>query len=640
MSTRPQEQLPLIASIADGLPVGIFVVSAPGGEFVYANRAFDEILGMQPCADAVAGGYSAAYRMETRDGAVYPEDRLPFARALREKAQVTVDDIVIHRPDGRKVSIHARAQPLRDAQGVITHVAVAFVDNTEEVQTRARAHVSEERLRHLLSHAPIILFAFDRKGIVTLSEGRGLEGLGLRPKQILGLSVFDLYANDPSSLSNAHRVLGGEEFTVVNQVGPTALETTFTPVRDAAGEIDGVIGVSVDVTERVKMQARLVQAERLASMGTLSATVAHEINNPLAYVTLHMDRIATRFAEMAAGGADARELGECIDQAREGLDRVRRIVRGLQAFSRQEEDSAESINVNAVMERALEMTDNAIRHRARVVRRMAIVPPVLATDLRLNQVFVNILMNAAQAIPEGHAETHEIRVETQHDRSEGFVVVTIKDTGPGMAPEIKSRIFEPFFTTKPIGFGTGLGLATCYGIVKGLGGRIDVESAPGEGATFRIRLPVSVSPLGASRNVPPAVTPSAPSASASIRGRILVVDDDPLVARSLAKLLAHDHDVELSHDPRGVALRILAGESFDVILCDLMMPEMTGMDLHAAIAEKCPEQAQRIVFITGGVFTPAARSFVGRTSNKVLEKPFDLNQLRAVLDEQLRRISR
>ena len=635
MSTRPQEQLPLIASIADALPVGIFVVSAPGGEFVYANRAFGEVLGMQPCADAVAGGYSAAYRIETRDRAVYPEDRLPFARVLREKAQVTVDDMVIHRPDGRKVNIRARAQPLRDAQGVITHVAVAFVDNTEEVQTRARAHLSEERLHHLLSHAPIILFAFDRKGIVTLSEGRGLEGLGLRPKQILGLSVFDLYANDPSSIANAHRVLGGEEFTVVSQLGPTALETTFTPVRDAAGEIDGVIGVSVDVTEREKMQARLVQAERLASMGTLSATVAHEINNPLAYVTLHMDRIATRFAEIADGGADARELGECIDQAREGLDRVRRIVRGLQAFSRQEEDSAEPTNVNAVMERALEMTDNAIRHRARVVRKMAIVPPVLATDLRLNQVFMNILMNAAQAIPEGHAETHEIRVETQHDRNEGFVVVTIKDTGPGMAPEIKSRIFEPFFTTKPIGFGTGLGLATCYGIVKGLGGRIDVESEPGEGATFRIRLPVS--PLGAPRNVPPAVTPSAPG---SIRGRILVVDDDPLVARSLAKLLARDHDVELSHEARGVALRILAGESFDVILCDLMMPEMTGMDLHAAIAEKCPEQAQRIVFITGGVFTPAARAFVGRTSNKVLEKPFDLKQLRAALAEQLRRISR
>jgi CheY-like chemotaxis protein len=118
------------------------------------------------------------------------------------------------------------------------------------------------------------------------------------------------------------------------------------------------------------------------------------------------------------------------------------------------------------------------------------------------------------------------------------------------------------------------------------------------------------------------------------------VDDDPLVARSLAKLLARDHDVELSHEPRGVALRILAGESFDVILCDLMMPEMTGMDLHAAIAEKCPEQAQRIVFVTGGVFTPAARSFVGRTSNKVLEKPFDLKQLRAALAEQLRRIPR
>ena len=644
-------ELELIQAIADGLPVGILVLCAPDAEFTYANRAFSEILGTEPLPAVKVGSYGKAYRLYRRDGAPYPEDQLLFPRTMREKKDVVVDDVVVHREDGRKVYLRAFARPLwnvgRDgtsggssslttpeagppdvpspgAARLITHVVITLTDITPEVETRSRAQLAERHLEHVLDHAPLILFAFDRKGVVTLSEGRGLSALGFAPKELIGRSVFELYANDPVSLANADRALTGEEFTVESTLGPdVALETTFTPVKNEEGEVVGVIGVSIEITERIKMQSRLLKAERLASMGTLSASVAHEINNPLSYVLGNLDLALTELSDPATVVPKAREVLEWVKLARDGAGRVARIVRGLKAFARQDDERAEPTDVRAALERALDMADNAIRHRARLVRRIEDVPPVFASELRLSQVFVNLLLNAAQAIPEGHRDANEIRVAAWHDESKSSVVVTVEDTGSGMPKEVKDRVFEPFFTTKPIGVGTGLGLSICYGIVHGLGGTIEVDSRAGEGTTIRVRIPAS----GRARRAPsPAVAVEPPTR----RGRILIIDDNVNVARSFAILLA-DHDVEVSVDPRRAANRILAGETFDIVFCDLMMPAMTGMDLHAAVAEKLPKQAERIVFVTGGAFTPAAQEFVSRVPNTVLEKPFDMKKLAEVL---------
>ena len=621
LSTNPLHELGQIATVADGLPVGICVSSAPAGTVVYANQAYGRIVGTAP----EAGPPPCAIHAE--DGTLYPEDRLPFARVLREKTSLTIGDLVIHRADGTKAFVRAFARPLLDAAGAVSHVVTAFTDVTEEVEARSRADLVEQRLLHLLAHAPLILFAFDRHGIVTLSEGRGLQGLGFAPRQLIGRSVYELYANDPVALANADRVLAGEEFTVNGPVGSIVLETTFTPIRDALGEVDGAIGVSIDVTERVQMQNRLLQAERLASMGTLAATVAHEINNPLTYVLGNLDLASTRLATLDATAATG-QLAQWVDQAREGADRVRRIVRGLRAFSRQDDDKTEPIDVQLVLERSLEMSDNVIRHRARLVRHFEAVPPVFANDLRLGQVFVNLLVNAAHAIPEGRADENEIRVSTWHDEATSTVVVAVEDTGSGIAPDVKTRIFEPFFTTKPVGVGTGLGLSICYGVVSGLGGGIEVDSVPGKGSTFRVRLPAS----GRAREGDMvAAAPHAPFR----RGHLLIVDDDANVARTFALLLSGDHDVVVSLQPRVAAQRVLGGERFDIIFCDLMMPDMTGMDFYAAIADGQPAQAKRIVFVTGGAFTEAARAFVARVPNMFLEKPFDKTALDTVLARYL-----
>ena len=587
---------------------------------------------MPPRPDALGGASAAFYGIHTRDGERYPDDRLPFARVLREKTSVTIDDIVVHRPDGSQVFVRAVGQPLVDTVGTVSQVVVAFTDMTEEVKARSRADLAEGHLTHLLAHAPIILFAYDRRGVVTLTEGRGLEGLGFRPKELLGRSVFDLYAHDETLVSHARRVLSGETFTVIGQQGRTWFETTLTPIRGATGDVDGAIGVSIDVTERVRAQEHLVRTERLASMGTLSATIAHEINNPLTYVLGSLELVAARLTGPLSGMPGAQELAGHVESAREGADRVRRIVRGLQAFSRQDDDRLEPTDVHLAIERAIEMTGNAIRHRARLVKDLERVPPALASELRLGQVVVNLLVNAAQAIPEGSPEANEIRVRTSCDEEKGEVIVAVEDTGSGIEPGVLSRLFEPFFTTKALGEGNGLGLSICHGIVESFGGSIEVDSAVGKGTTFRVRLRASTSaPFVARREAPES------DALPPRRGRLLIIDDDEKVGQSLANLLRTDHDVEVSAEPKAIAERLLAGERFDVILCDLMMPGMTGMELHATVAKRVPEQADRFVFVTGGAFTPAATDFVERVSNTVLTKPYDLRALNAAVGVHLRR---
>jgi PAS domain S-box-containing protein len=623
LSTYPPYELRQIATVADGLPVAICVCSAPSGTIAYANEAYRQIAGMTP-----ENELSSPHAVYTPEGEPYPNDRLPFARALCERKGVTIGDIVFHRGDGTKIFVRAFARPSFDAGGAVSHVVILLTDITEAFETRSRADLAERRLLHILEHAPLILFGFDRHGVVTLSEGRGLQALGFGPRELVGRSVYDLYANDPVALANADRVLAGEEFTIDSNLGTIVLETTFTPVRNQEGAVDGALGVSIDVTERVKIQNRLLQAERLASMGTLSATVAHEINNPLSYVLGNLELASNLLAEGDATPETRGRLAQQVGQAREGADRVRRIVRGLRAFSRQDDDRTEPTDVHVVLERALEMAGNVIRHRARLVRHFDAVPPVFANDLRLGQVFVNLLLNAAQAIPEGRADENEIRVSTWRDEVKRMVVVAVEDTGSGIAADVKARIFEPFFTTKPVGIGTGLGLSICYGVVNGLGGTIEVDSGPGRGATFRVYLPASGRALRED-----VVAPASPAPLR--RGRLLIIDDDANVARTFALRLDGDHDVVVSLEPRAAAQRILAGERFDVIFCDLMMPDMTGMDFHAAITEKDPRQAERIVFVTGGAFTPAAMAFVARVSNTFLEKPFDKASLDAVLTSYL-----
>ncbi len=278
------------------------------------------------------------------------------------------------------------------------------------------------------------------------------------------------------------------------------------------------------------------------------------------------------------------------------------------------------------------MAWNEIRHRARLIKEYGAVPPVEANEARLGQVFLNLLVNAAQALPEGKADRSEIRIRTRLDGAQ--VIIEVSDTGAGIPPEIIGRIFDAFFTTKAVGAGTGLGLAISQRIVTDMGGKLTVESKVGYGTTFRVALPVA---LPVARREARILTPAGADIQGAIRrGRILIVDDEALVVSVVQRVLANEHDVVTAIVAREALAMCAAGEKFDLILCDLMMPEMTGMELYRELMVVAPDQANKMIFLTGGAFTASARAFLTEPPKEYIEKPFDAANLRAFVQRYLR----
>lgn len=356
-------------------------------------------------------------------------------------------------------------------------------------------------------------------------------------------------------------------------------------------------------------ESEVFRSERLASMGRLAASAAHEINNPLSYVANNLEFL--RSAEVLSS-----EQRDAIREAEDGVARIRRIVGDLGTLSRQEEERVGAVDVVQTLRTALKMAENETRLRARVRTSFDPVAPVCANASRLVQVFLNLIMNAAQAIPEGHVDENEIAVSVKQHGSE-WVCVQVKDTGHGIPPDIIERVKEPFFTTKPVGKGAGLGLSLCDGIVRRYGGRLEIES-DGSGTSVRVVLQASVeAPAddGPSSGVRSNGPPSRPL-------RVLVVDDEPLVARAFARILK-GHEVSIVGSGRDAVRRLEGGEPYDVVFCDMMMPDVTGMEVYEALMAVRPETANRIVFITGGTFTDRAREFRERVTNVFIQKPID-----------------
>jgi len=406
--------------------------------------------------------------------------------------------------------------------------------------------------------------------------------------------------------------------------GEVVQEETGRPVR--------MCGTAQDVTEQKQLEARILLSDRLASLGTMAAGVGHEINNPLAYVMSNLDLIAEEIRTIGGGSPSARmkDLGEMVNEARQGADRVCKIVRGLRTFSRIDEERRVTLDVKEVLELSINTAFHEIRHRAGLVKDYGEIPPVEADEAQLGQVFINLLVNAAQAIPQGQADQHEIKLITRTDAS-GMAVVEVHDTGRGISQEVLPRIFDPFFTTTAIGEGTGLGLSICHGIIGSLGGNLEVESDVGKGALFRVTLPAAKLREAVEQ------APSEPKKQGSTRrGRVLVVDDDKLVGNVLLKVLGAEHDVTVLSSARDALARLISGEHFDVILCDLMMPGMTGMDLYAELRGQATEKADRMMFLTGGAFSSTARSFLDKVPNQRFDKPFNLQNLRAAVRGFLR----
>jgi PAS domain S-box-containing protein len=418
------------------------------------------------------------------------------------------------------------------------------------------------------------------------------------------------------------------EHRVVFPGGSRPMHNQVRAVLNADGIPTEMVGTVQDITERKSLEARLLLADRMASTGTLAAGVAHEVNNPLAYVMSNLEFISAELADLALEHPTKRlmETRRALTDSLDGTARVARIVRDLKTFSRADEESRGAVDLHQVLESSLKMASNEIRHRARLVKDFGDLPPILGNEARLGQVFLNLMVNAAQAMPMGKAAENEVRLTTRMDAAGSRAIVEVKDTGSGIPPEIMNQIFDPFFTTKPIGAGTGLGLSICHGIISELGGQISVESQVGVGTTFRVALPLHPAmPAGGPESA------MAMLSEIAVRRRVLIIDDEPLVGVALQRMLSSEHEVVTEESAQLALGRIDAGEKFDVILCDLMMPDVSGIDFYEALQRAPTGPGQRVIFMTGGAFTPSARDFLARVSAPVLGKPIDRQLLRSLL---------
>ncbi|HEX3903744.1 MAG TPA: response regulator [Polyangia bacterium] len=392
------------------------------------------------------------------------------------------------------------------------------------------------------------------------------------------------------------------------------------------------IGRILGEAERQQLLGKLEEAERFAALGRLAASVGHEINNPLAYVSMNVDLAASeleRIAGAASWGPASDEglvsLPELFRECRVGLDRIRDVVRDLQRLSRRSEIRRETFSLNDLLDESLAMARNQVEHRARVKKLYAEIPQVVGDRSALGQVLLNLILNAAQALPEGHAEGNEVTLRTVAHVGEGQVTVEVADTGAGIPAHVLPHIFDPFYTTKPIGEGTGLGLAVSCRIVADHGGRIDVDSEVGRGSVFRVSLPVA----SVEDSEPPS-DETTPFQRPPGRARILVIDDLAVFGRTLARALT-EHEVTAVSRADDAFTELAANDAFDVVLCDLMMPEMGGRGVFDRLKAEWPHLVPRVIFMTGGAFTPESRAFVEQETQTVLTKPFSLDALRAAI---------
>jgi PAS domain S-box-containing protein len=388
-----------------------------------------------------------------------------------------------------------------------------------------------------------------------------------------------------------------------------------------------VFGVFQDVTERKHLHERVVHSERMATVGTLAAGVAHEINNPLTWVIANLDAMDR---ELRKGDAEGLvQVGKMILEAQQGADQVKRIVRDLLTYSRSQPEQLESVDVHEALDIAVNIATNQFKYRAHLVRDYGHVPAVVADESRLTQVFVNLIVNAAQAIPERRNHPLDqgrdgmIELCTSAD-PDGRVRVSVKDNGLGMPEAVKARVFDPFYTTKPVGVGTGLGLSISNNIIKSFHGEIQIETEEGLGTMVSVVLPAAPDGSG---------TFSA-RLEAGPHARVLVVDETGQLGRPLSRMLGTGYEVVSLRTGRDALSMLDGGGPIDAILCDVGLADMSPMDFYRNVQRIAPALCDRLGFIIGDDLDDAAELLV-RSGLPYIGKPIEPSMLRELVERMV-----
>lgn len=449
------------------------------------------------------------------------------------------------------------------------------------------------------------------------------------PAELVGRSLLEACADPRTIQSRVARGEAGDAALVARDGERVPVAMVHLPV-DFEGAPATLTHVR-DLRSQRTLEAGLLQADRMASVGTLALGVAHELNNPLASVSSNLQLLRELLTERrdAFPGEIRRQLEAMVGEAREGARRMRHVMRDLETFSRVDGDPRAPVSVEPVLRACVHMARNAIVHHARLELDFREAPRVDANESRLAQVFLALLVHSAHSMREADAAHNLVRVSC-FTGPEGHAVVEVSDNGVGIDADELAHLFDPFRGTRSRAMGTGFGLSIAQNVVRGLGGTIEVDSERAGGTCFTVRLPASSRAVRSRRPSDTSLAGWAPEAPAR-PGRVLVIDDDPLVAKTIRRVLRR-HDVVVAEGGAAALEALAGGDHWDVVLCDLMMPDVSGMDVFEHTVARRPALRDRFVFMTGGAFTPAARRFVDEVPNPCLSKPFDTGALRRLVD--------
>lgn len=608
------------AVVVDHIDEGVLVHR--GGLVLYANPAMAGMLGWSP--DELVGRRILDL--------VAPEDVSALGAKLREFTDAPRELRAMHR-DGRRVPVETRGRDLVAPEGRARVTVVR--DLTRHIEAARALRESHQRFGLVARATNDLVYDWDcQTGSIVWNEVLH-EHWGVPREGPLDFRFWSdqVHPDDRARIdASLDAVLASTTDGWTAEYRFRHADGTWREVfdrgllmRDAEGRATRMIGVMTDVTERNQVQRQLVFAERMASIGEVSAGVVHEIKNPLTWLMGNLEMAREQVAALPPG-ARTSALAESIALAAEGAGRIRSIVRDIHLLARGNDEHPRPVDPRRAVEAALTVAGALLRNRATVVRDLPEVSWVLANEGLLGQVFLNLVVNAAQAIPPGNPEEQRVSVVCRD--SGGSVVIEVTDTGGGIPAELRERIFEPWVTTKAPGEGTGLGLAIVRQLVSRMGGSIELDSEVSRGSTFRVRFPAVARPA-------PAGSDAGEVQEGPRRGRIMVVDDEPMIVSWLARVIELDHEVRAFTDPAEALACLRGGQRFEVILCDLSMPEMTGTELWAAVREEAPEQARRMVFITGGAYTPRLRQELDAAGLPVIEKPFGVKALLEFLRERV-----
>jgi PAS domain S-box-containing protein len=537
----------------------------------------------------------------------------------------------IQAPDGRAHEAVVQIQDLSDLDVLRRSEARQRSLLAERARTEEALRHAEERLRTVIANAPIVLFAIDRDGRFTLSQGKGLEALGLAPGEFEGRSAFEVYADNATIVDNLHRALGGEEFTARVEVGPLCFETRYAPVRDAAGGVTGVIGVAMNVTEQRRLEEQLRHSQKMEAIGYLAGGVAHDFNNLLTVILGHSEMLLARAAlGETAGAALARSASEIHEAGRRGAWLARQLL----AFCRKDVPACAPLNLDQAVGDLDGMLRRLIGEDVELCVRPAARPVWIEADRgHVEQVILNLVLNAREAMPLGGSlaiEVDEIPgAAAPGSPALGWVRLVVRDSGCGMDEETLAHLFEPFFTTKERGKGTGLGLSIVYGIVKQAGGEVRIESRRGQGTVVTIDWP-RVEAGG------PCDLGAGLGAGARGAETVLLAEDEDEV-RDLVRDMLEMSGYRVLLGASGAEALAVAdahGGSIDLLVTDVVMPRMSGGELAGRLQSQRPEV--RVLFMSGYPDDAVVRHGVLDAGAAFLPKPFSFDDLtrkvREVLD--------